>query len=207
MPALVSLRDEHGAVTRERILSAVAKLVERGELNDLTMPDVAAASGVSLRTIYRYYQTREELIEAAGRWIGKELLRHPYPQNLDEVADLFEVGCPDFDKRPGLVRALALSQLGRRVRSHRRSERLGAISKALRDELPDAPQAELRRAEAVLAYLHNVLAYTTLREESGLDGEEIGRTIAWAIRTLVDDLRRRYKRSNRRKGDRVWRNK
>jgi hypothetical protein len=134
------------------------------------------------------------LIEAAGRWIGKELLRHPHPRTLDEVADLFEVGCPDFDKLPGLVRAMALSQLGRRLRSYRRRERLGAISKVLRKELTGAPQAELRRAEAVLAYLHNMLAYTTLREESGLDGKEIGLGIAWAIRTLVDDLRRRHRR-------------
>ncbi len=164
------------------------------------MPHVAAASGISLRTIYRYYPTREKLIEAAGRWIGKELMRHPYPRTLDQVADLFEVGCPDFDKRPGLVRALALSQLGRRLRGYRRRERLAAISKALREELTAAPQAELRRAEAVLAYLHNMLAYTTLREESGLDGKEIGLGIGWAIRTLVDDLRRRYPRDQKENG-------
>ncbi len=193
MPSPVSLRDEQAAAARGRILSAVAELVERREPEDLTMPDVAAASGISLRTIYRYYPTREALIEAAGRWIGNELLRHPYPQTLDEVADLFEAGCPDFDKRPGLVRALALSRLGRKVRGYRRRERLGAIARALRHELASAPQADIRRAEAVLAYLHNMLAYTTLREESGLDGEEIGRAIGWAIRTLIDDLRRRYR--------------
>src|SRR4051794_19666407 len=187
------LREQHATATRERILSAVAELLEQGAWDDLTVPDVAAASGVSLRTIYRYYPTREELIEAAGRWIGKELMRHPYPRTLDEVADLFEVGCPDFDKRPGLVRALALSRLGRRVRGYRRRERLGAISRALREELVAAPEAEIRRAQAVLAYLRNMLAYTTLREESGLDGEEIGRAIAWAIRTLIDDLRRKYR--------------
>lgn len=197
MPSPITLRDEHAAAARERILSTVAKLVERGELEELTVPDVAAASGISLRTIYRYYATREQLLEAAGRWIGKDLMRHPYPRTLDEVAELFEVGCRDFDDRPGLVRALALSRLGRRLRSYRRRERLGAISKALRDELPGAPQAELRRAEAVLAYLHNMLAYTTLREESGLDGKEIGLAIGWAIRTLVDDLRRRYQRDRK----------
>ena len=199
MAASVSLRNEHAAAARERILSAVAELVERGEPEELTMPHVAAASGVSLRTIYRYYPTREKLIEAAGRWIGNELMRHPYPGTLDEVADLFEVGCSDFDKRPGLVRALALSQLGRRLRSYRRRERLGAISKVLRKELTAVPQAELRRAEAVLAYLHNMLAYTTLREESGLDGKEIGLGIGWAIRTLVDDLRRSNRRRQKEK--------
>jgi AcrR family transcriptional regulator len=188
----VSLREQHAAATRERILSAVAELLERGAVDDLTMPDVAAASGVSLRTIYRYYPTREELLEAAGRWIGDELLKHPYPRNLDEVADLYEVGCRDFDERPGLVRAMVVSQLGQRARGSRRRERLEAIARALRDELPGLPESELRRAEAVLAYLHNMLAYTTLREESGLSGEEIGQAVAWAIRSLVEDLRQTH---------------
>lgn len=186
----VSLRQQHAEATRERILGAVAELLERGEAQELTMPDVAEASGISLRTVYRYYATREQLLEAAGRWIGDELFEHPYPQTLDEVAELFRSGCRDFDEHPGLVRALAVSQLGRSVRGYRRSERLQAISRALRREL-DLPKDELRRAEAVLAYLHNMLAYTTLREESGLPGDEIGDALGWAIETLVNDLRKK----------------
>jgi AcrR family transcriptional regulator len=192
-----SLRDQHAAVTRTRILSAVAELLEQGDAEKLTMPGVAAASGVSLRTIYRYYPTREELLEAAGRWIGDELLRHPYPATLDEVADRFEEGAPDFDEHPGLVRAMALSQLGRRIRGYRRRERLEALARALREGLPGLPEDELRRAEAVIAYLHNILAYTTLREENGLSGEEIGRAIGWAIRALVEDLRRNHGKQGR----------
>src|SRR5690349_2707548 len=99
-----SLRDQHAAVTRERILGAVADLLERGDADELTVPAVAEASGVSLRTVYRYYPTREDLLEAAGRWIGDELLEHPYPSDLDQVADLYQEGCRDFDERPGLVR-------------------------------------------------------------------------------------------------------
>jgi AcrR family transcriptional regulator len=195
--ASASLRDQHAAVTRTRILAAVAELLEQGDAEELTVPAVAAASGVSLRTIYRYYATREEMLEAAGRWIGDELLRHPYPATLDEVGDRFEEGAPDFDEHPGLVRAMALSQLGQRIRGYRRRERLEAIGGALREELPDLPEDELRRAEAVLAYLHNILAYTTLREENRLSGEEIGRAIGWAIRALVEDLRRRQSKQGR----------
>ncbi|MFL5951758.1 MAG: TetR/AcrR family transcriptional regulator [Gaiellaceae bacterium] len=187
----MSLREQHAEATRERILAAVAGLLERGEAEDLTMPGVAKASGISLRTVYRYYPTRDELLEAAGRWIGDELLRHPYPETLDDVAELFRVGCRDFDEHPGLVRALALSQLGQSVRGYRRRERLQAIAAALRRELGDLPESELRRAEAVLAYLHNMLAYTVLRDESGLSGDEIGEALGWAIETLVKDLRER----------------
>ena len=96
-----SLREQNALAARERILSAVAELIERADPGELTMPAVAEASGISLRTVYRYYPTREELLEAAGRWIGDELYKHPYPRDLDEVADLYEEGCHDFDERPG----------------------------------------------------------------------------------------------------------
>ncbi len=188
-----TLREQHANTTRVRILSAVADLLESDPAEELTMPRVAAASGVSLRTIYRYYTTREDLLEAAGRWIGDELFRHPYPRDLDETAELFRVGCVDFDERPGLVRAMALSQVGREARGHRRDERLAAIRQALRNEVGDLPEDELRRAEAVLAYLHNILAYTTMREENDLSGEDVGEAVGWAIRTLVADLRRRHR--------------
>src|SRR5947209_186002 len=93
-----SLRDQHSALTRERILVAVTDLLEHGDAQELTMPEVAEASGISLRTIYRYYPTRDQLLEAAGRWIGDDLLKHPYPSDLDEVADLYQQGCRDFDE-------------------------------------------------------------------------------------------------------------
>jgi AcrR family transcriptional regulator len=188
----VSLREQHAEATRERILSAVAELLERGDAEELTMPGVAASSGISLRTVYRYYPTREKLLEAAGSWIGRELFQHRYPRTLDETAELFRADCVHFDERPGLVRAMAMSQLGHEVRRHRRSGRIGAISRALEEEVGGLPPDDLRRAEAVLGYLHNMLAYTTLRDENGLSGEEIGEALAWAIRTLVTDLRRRH---------------
>jgi AcrR family transcriptional regulator len=189
--ASVSLREQQADVARTRILSAVVELLERGRAEELTMPSVAATAGISLRTVYRYYATREQLLEAAARWIGDELFAHPHPADLDDVADAFRADCADFDERPGLVRAMAMSDHGREVRAYRRNERLSAIRRALRDEVGELPHDELRRAEAVLGYLHNMLAYTTLREENGLSGEEIGEAVAWAIRTLVADLRRR----------------
>jgi AcrR family transcriptional regulator len=197
--ASTSLREQHALATRERILSAVAELIERGNPDELTMPGVAEASGVSLRTVYRYYPTREQLLEAAGRWIGDELFKHPYPRDLDEVAELYQEGCRDFDQRPGLARALAQSQLGQRARGYRRRERLEAIRRAVRCELIELGEEELRQAEAVLAYLHNIVAYTSLRDENGLCGEEIGQAVGWAIRTLTEDLRKRNQKARRKK--------
>jgi AcrR family transcriptional regulator len=194
-----SLRDQQAAVARERILQGVAELLERDGADELTMPQVAGVSGVSLRTLYRYFPTREALLDAAGRWIGGELLKQGYPTTLDDVADSFERACREFDERPGLVRAMAMSEVGRAARSARRRERLDAIRQLLDGEVGALPERELRQAEAVLAYLHNMLAYTTLREEQGLAGTEIGEALGWAIRTLVADLRRRTNAKERKR--------
>jgi AcrR family transcriptional regulator len=188
-----SLRDEQAAVARERMLHAVAELLERDGFGELTMPQVAELSGVSLRTVYRYFPTREALLDAAGRWIGGELLKQGYPTSLDDVADSFERACSEFDDHPGLVRAMALSQVGREARNSRRRQRLEAMRQVLEEEVGALSERELRQAEAVLAYLHNMLAYTTLREEQQLAGSEIGEALGWAIRTLVADLRRRQR--------------
>jgi AcrR family transcriptional regulator len=193
----VRLRDQQAAVARERIFRAVAELLERDGSGVLTMPQVAELSGVSLRTIYRYFPTRGLLLDAAGRWIGGELLKQGYPTSLDDVADSFERACSEFDERPGLVRAMALSEVGREARSTRRGERLEAIRQVLEQEVGRLTERELRQAEAVLAYLHNMLAYTTLREEQQLSGGEIGEALGWAIRTLVADLRRRQRTKER----------
>ena len=192
-----SLREQQAETARTRILAAVAELLERDDVEELTVPQVAEVSGVSLRTVYRYYPSREELLQAAGRFIGAELLAHGYPESLDDVADSFEPACSNFDRHPELVRALSMTALGREARAHRRRERLQAIRTALEEEVGALPEQELRQAEAVLAYLHNMLAYTTLREESGLGGEEIGQALGWAIRTLVADLRKRQRQARR----------
>lgn len=197
--AVPSLREQQAALARERIVRAVAELLERDGAAELTVPEVADLSGVSLRTVYRHFPTREALLEAAGRWIGVELLKQGYPTSLDDIADSFERGCREFDEHPGLVRAMALSEVGREARSSRRRERLDAIRQALEEEVGALSKRELREAEAVLAYLHNMLAYTTLREEHELSGAEIGEALGWAIRTLVADLRRRQRAKGRKR--------
>jgi len=52
-------------------------------------------------------------------------------------------------------------------------------------------EAEAREAFGVFAYLDNMLAWVTMRDEAGLDGKEVGEAVAWAMQVLIEDLRRR----------------
>src|SRR4051812_155622 len=62
----MTIRTAQKAVTRQRILGAVLELVADGGLSEISVPDVARASGASVATIYRYYPTKDALFEAAA---------------------------------------------------------------------------------------------------------------------------------------------
>jgi len=57
---------DHGGLT-DRILDAAARLVLRTGARKLSLSDVATLAGVSRPTIYRYFVSKEELIDALGK--------------------------------------------------------------------------------------------------------------------------------------------
>jgi len=52
--------------TRRAIVEAVAALLVEGDAGAVSVPAVADRSGVSVRTIYRYFPTKADLIAAVG---------------------------------------------------------------------------------------------------------------------------------------------
>ena len=104
---------EHKRQRRQDILDRAWKLFESRPWAELTMSDVAEASGLSKAALYRYFDTKEALfleVEAArlGEWLqalGTELDRLPRPASPEAVAALL---ADSLARRPALPRLLAL---------------------------------------------------------------------------------------------------
>ncbi len=186
------LRDFHNALTRELILKSAVALLEQGGTTDLTIPVVAKTSGVSIRTIYRHFPTRDDLLVGASEWIGSNLFRLAetgLPDTLEGVLRAMAINVPTWDERPELVRVMALTRVGNAVRSVRRRRRLENLQTALGEVTRHLPEGERRQAEGVFGCLSNMLAWVTMHDENGMSGEEIAAALQWAMRTLIEDLR------------------
>jgi AcrR family transcriptional regulator len=189
---MASLREQHAELTRELILRALAELLQDGRAGELSVRDVARQAGVSLRTVYRHFPTREELFGAAADWIDWRIFGDVrLDETVEDLPKLFRHACDRWDEHPRLAQAMALSQAGRSDPSHWRLQRLAAIRRALTEVTGDLPEEEKRKAVAVLDYLENVLAWVTMRAVTGLDGRRVGEAVEWAMETLIEDLRRR----------------
>jgi len=65
-----------------------------------------------------------------------------------------------------------------------------SISAALAEVTSHLPAAEARRRRAAIVYLCSLPAWITVSEECGLSADAAQLGIAWAISSLVADLRR-----------------
>ncbi len=185
------LRDRQVEQTRDLILQALIEQLAEEGIKDFNIPRVARRAGVSVRTIYRYFPTKDALLDAVEAWLDERVLTFPRPQTVDDLVVAPEGQFPIFDQHVPLVLAQLASAAGQAVRARGRRKRLEAYRTALREVTGNLSPAESRAALAVISYLFSAGAWKSFREEFAMSGAESGKAVAWALRALIDDLRRR----------------
>jgi AcrR family transcriptional regulator len=180
-----SLRDQQVDLTRDLIMRAFQSLLRKDHPDAITYPQVAEAAGVSLRTVYRYFPTRADLLQSAAEWFREltEGARWDDPRTVRDLAGAIPHMGRLFDEHTNVFRALSDDAL--------EQPRREAVAAAVAEVSRNLPEDEVRRAEAMLSYIRSGRAWLVLHDRYGLDGDEIVSTLDWAASTLLEDVRRR----------------
>ena len=180
-----SLRDQQAELTRELIVRAFVELLRNDHPDAITYPQVAEAAGVSLRTVYRYFPTRADLLQIAAAWFTELTGEVPWddPRTVRDLAAVLPQIGRLFDEHTNVFRALSEIELER--------PRRDAVAAAIADVSGNLAPNEVRGAEAMLGYIRSGRAWLVLHEQYGLAGDEIVATLDWAAGSLLDDVRRR----------------
>ncbi|HKN67216.1 MAG TPA: helix-turn-helix domain-containing protein [Gemmatimonadaceae bacterium] len=183
-----TLRRRQSALARTAILEALRAHLERGDADAVSMDDLAEEAGVSRRTLYRYFPTRGELLAAAASWIRDEVLQLPIEIGDEGIAASFRAAAARLNEHPQLARALLRTGTGQAIRTGYRSERVAAIRRALRRDVPGLSRGDLDRAAGVLGYLCSSSAWITIQDDAALSASAAQAAVVWAIETLVTRL-------------------
>src|SRR2546423_11191765 len=128
------LREDQTAATRERILAALADLLVHDHASAIVLAEVARAAGVSERTLYRHFPTREELFDGVFQWStgGQELPFDPNDvSSPDQLLDAVRVMFSRFARDPAVLRALQAVPVGPELRARRAPYRKAMVERAL----------------------------------------------------------------------------
>ena len=180
-----TLRDQQVDLTRDLIVRAFQELLRSDHPDAITFPQVAEAAGVSLRTVYRYFPTRADLLQSAAAWFREFTNGADWddPRTVRDLAGAIPQMGRLFDEHTNVFRALADREL--------EEPRRAAVAAAVAEVSGNRPDGERRRAEAMLGHIRSGRAWLVLHDLYGLDGDEIVATLDWAASVLLEDVRRR----------------
>ena len=192
MATVLPLRERRKEETRQIIINSMIDCLDRHGLEGLTYACIAAQAGVTERTVYRYFPTRDDLLRGLWEWLstrgGPQI---GMPKSEAALTDNLKPLFTGFDSVASLMRAVMLSSWGGDLRSSMRERRVEAFTATTADAATGLPPADKRKAAAIIQLLHSGYAWLEMHQSWGLDGNEAAEASAWAIRTLLADLRRR----------------
>jgi AcrR family transcriptional regulator len=180
-----TIRDAHRDLTQARILDAAIDLLRNEDLDELKMGDIARQAGVTERTLYRHFSTRDDLLKAVWPRLQARVGSAGFPASAKDLLALPLWLFPNFDRENGAVKASTFSKAGREIRRAVSPARNAALLKAVREARPDLDEAALTRLTAVIHLIGSSYGWAVMKDYWGFDGAESGRAAADAIETLL----------------------
>jgi AcrR family transcriptional regulator len=179
------LRRAQAAGTREQILDAVARLVERGD--DPTYAAVAKLAGVQERTVYRHFPMKSDLHRAF--WARLHESEQALVDSVKDLASLRELVTRTFrgfDEKEPLIRALLHSEHGREIRLATNEARRSRFERVAATHAPERDRSSRRRVAAVAQVLSSAMAWEYLRDYWDMDANEASATVHAALTALLE---------------------
>lgn len=188
-----TLREEQRQATRARIVQAVGDLIATDHPAAISVPAVAARAGVGVATVYRYFPTKEALLDAAALGaVSPDASR--LPRTFAEVAPSLRAAWGELESQLPLVRGQFASPVGRELHRRRWEARHAVMRRYLGEEgiEPDGPAG--RRLLGVADVLTSSTALLELHDKAGVAVDDAADWCAWALEVLLRATKREVRR-------------
>jgi len=186
------LRDSQVQRTRDLILDALTELLSEQPSDQVSTREIAERAGVSQPTVYRHYPDRQALLEGLAdrvtlRWDASTGGRRW--RSLDDLAASAVEGLAITEAHAVEAIAEAVLNADPRRLSRASRERSEELRQLVVESFPEHSEREHLRITALLRIIYSVQSWLRMREEFGIPGTESGPVLAWALQTLVDEIR------------------
>jgi AcrR family transcriptional regulator len=191
-PYQSTLRARHKQQTALLILQSVAAIIRKADLASVSIAEVARVADVTERTVYRHYETRDDLIRAFIKWHLEQSLggqKVVLVQTIDALFAWFGRRCKNWEEDYKIITETYLSPLGRELRRPLYELARNNNDRLLVQEIPGLDEATRRDLAATILTLMSTENFVFLRQNLGYSPAEIYRCTMSAIRTMIEGAR------------------
>lgn len=171
------------------VLATYIKLLVERKGEEVSVSEISEVSGISPRTVFRFFKDKEALHKATSDYITdylKEAIRRLDATDLFEfIVQTFE----SFDRNEDLVIAYVVSPFGQQLRAVFRKNFEQLVIQKIRKQYTLKNDAKTTAKLAVIVAMINAKIWYDIRSTNKLSGTQIGQGVAWAVKLTLDDLR------------------
>lgn len=183
-----SSRLEKSKQTEKNIIEALVALLVERRGGDVSMSEIAAKTGITERTIFRFFSDKKTLHQAMDNYLLSYL-----QASAHQMQDLNFVGFAKntfaiFDRHEALTMAYLFSPFGQEARAlFRKKLNHAMIAKIVKERNLEMSDDRLRRL-ALVTSLVNAKIWFDIKQDYGFSGEEMASSMEWAVNTLLDKV-------------------
>lgn len=184
-----SHRAVQAAQTRVMILDGLVRVLARGVV-ELSVPAVAHEAGVSVRTVYRNFPTKRDLLAALNDHLDSRI-GFALPPNLRSLEELLQHIRDYFRALDGMdevVRAARLSPLAQEARKDHAggvSLKHEAIANAIAPLTRRLAKQDRTRLLNVIATMFSQFTLQRMKDDLGLSATEAADIVTWVITACI----------------------
>lgn len=174
-------------------MQAAADLIAEDGLEALNLGDVVERAGVSRRTLYNHFDSREALLAEIGRWSDELTVEQGgalRPKGLDTLPELVPTLWKTWEAQGTVFHAMlqiaaASSESGL---TDSRKQRRAAMARAILDVTSELTSDQAHELAAVFHAFTSAAVYERLTTEDGLTAERAGSLVGWVLGVLRDEI-------------------
>lgn len=180
------LRRRRTAVTRDAIRDALVALLRDEHPATISIPAVAEAAGVSVRTVYRHFPSKQALLDDVAMIQRRraESMLEGRGGLFDNPEEYLPTLWADFERDLGAVLAQHQSPAGHEVRAHRAATHRATLRPMLVDRFPDVPESDIDDLTDLAMLLTSSSAFLDLHLRLGRSGVDAARIAWWAVQAI-----------------------
>jgi AcrR family transcriptional regulator len=185
----------HMEATRRAILEAAVDLFLERQSDGFSVQEVADRAGLTHRTVYRYFPTRQELLGATAQRLAPSVAEDPFSEvsTVEEWIDAAGAHFARTEANLEIVRRVVAAMLAsedRRLFGQDIRDRDASRWGVFRRQFPHLPEREARRTFATLRHLMSSTSYVLYRLRFGLSPAEATQAIRSAASQIVEQAAR-----------------
>lgn len=183
-----STRLEKSNNNRQKIIENYVDLLVEKRGDEISLEELADRAGLSTRTLFRFFGDKKSLTRELETYLESYVTRVAGNLQIMTVEDFAEFAFQVFDKYESLLLAYLYTNFGQQSRVLFRKKFNALVMEKIKAQVPAVnSKVEQQRAQMIITLI-NANIWSDLRNVYNESGAEQGKTMKWAVSTLLKNL-------------------